>query len=102
MNVQLHTAAKAGRRLSVSRSSAYRLGDDGELQVAEVLGNLPMLLRETRRSRHLSLRTAAEQIGMSFHTVSRIESGEDCALSNAVKILHWLAPLTRQGGKSRG
>lgn len=36
MNIQLYTVAEAGRRLRVSRSSAYRLVRDGELQVVDI------------------------------------------------------------------
>lgn len=59
-------------------------------EMAEVIARLPMLLREARRARGLSLRAAARQLGMSFSTVTRMEAGEDCALSNAVAVLRWL------------
>lgn len=59
-------------------------------ELADVLANLSMLLREARRARQLSVRAAARQLGMSFATVSRVESGEDCMLSNVVAILRWL------------
>jgi ribosome-binding protein aMBF1 (putative translation factor) len=48
------------------------------------------LLREARRARGLSLRAAADELGMSFNTVTRIEHGADCALSNAVAAMRWL------------
>lgn len=63
-------------------------------ELVSVLAALPLLLRETRRQRGLSSRAAARQIGCSFSTVSRIESGEDCALSNAVAILRWIGEPT--------
>lgn len=59
-------------------------------ELAEVIANLPMLLREARRVRRLSIRAAAREIGMSFSTVTRIENGGDCALSNAGAVLRWL------------
>jgi hypothetical protein len=59
-------------------------------ELADVLATLPLLLRAERRRRQLSVRAAAEELGMSFATVSRIEAGEDCALSNAAKVLRWL------------
>jgi len=59
-------------------------------ELAQVLAALPMLLREARRTRRLSIRTAAAEMDMSFSTVNRIESGEDCILSNAVTVLRWL------------
>lgn len=69
-------------------SGGGRLTPYGEL--ADVIGHLPLLLREGRRARGLSVRAAARQLGCSFSTVSRMESGEDCALSNAVAVLRWL------------
>lgn len=59
-------------------------------ELADVIGNLPLLLREARRARGLSLRAAAAELDMSFNTVTRIEHGTDCALSNAVAVLRWL------------
>ncbi|MFG2165537.1 helix-turn-helix domain-containing protein [Micromonospora chersina] len=58
--------------------------------LAQVLADLPRLLRAERRRRQLSVRAAARELGCSFATVSRIESGEDCVLSNAVTVLRWL------------
>lgn len=45
MSIQLYTVVEAGRRLSVSRSSAYRLVRDGELPVVDVAatGSKPKL-----------------------------------------------------------
>lgn len=59
-------------------------------ELADVIGNLPLLLREARRARRLSVRAAAKEVGCSFSTISRMENGEDCALSNAVAVLRWL------------
>jgi transcriptional regulator with XRE-family HTH domain len=65
-------------------------------ELAEVIARLPMLLREARRARGLSMRAAARELGISFSTVHRIEEGQDCALSNAVAVLRWL-DQTREG-----
>lgn len=59
-------------------------------ELADVIANLPVLLREARRARGLSLRAAAKELGMSFSTVTRMEEGNDCALANAVAVLRWL------------
>lgn len=64
-------------------------------ELATVLDNLPMLLREARRWRRLSTRAASAEIGISFSTISRIESGIDCTLPNAIAVLRW---LDHQGG----
>jgi ribosome-binding protein aMBF1 (putative translation factor) len=62
-------------------------------ELASVLAKLPLLLREGRRQRRLSQRAAASELGCSVSTVSRIEAGEDCALSNAMSVLRWLDTL---------
>ena len=59
-------------------------------EMADVIASLPLLLREARRARGLSLRATAKELRISFSTVDRIERGEDCALSNAVAVLRWL------------
>jgi ribosome-binding protein aMBF1 (putative translation factor) len=59
-------------------------------ELADLIGSLPLLIREARRARQLSLRAAARELGVSFSTISRMENGEDCALSNAVAVLRWL------------
>jgi transcriptional regulator with XRE-family HTH domain len=59
-------------------------------ELAGVIGNVPVLLREARRARGLSLRAAARELGMSFSTVDRIERGEDGVVSNTVAVLRWL------------
>ena len=60
-------------------------------ELASVLDNLPLLLREARRARGLSVRAAAELIdGVSFNTLSRLERGRDVNLSNATAIMRWL------------
>lgn len=59
-------------------------------ELVGVIESVPLLLREARRARGLSLRAAAAQIGIAPATVCRIEAGTDCALSNAVAVLRWL------------
>lgn len=58
--------------------------------VAQVLDALPALVQEKRRRDGLSLRQAADRMGMSFSTVQRCEAGRDLALSNVVLFLQWL------------
>src|SRR4051794_35382955 len=48
-------------------------------------------LREERQRRGLSLRDLAEEIGVSFNTLSRVERGRDCRASAADVIDAWLA-----------
>lgn len=67
-------------------------------QAAHIIAGIAPRLAEERRVRELTLREAAEQIGVSRATLDRIEHGEDYVVSNAVRILTWLAsprpPLT--------
>lgn len=58
--------------------------------LADLLGALPLLLRDARRARGLSQRAAGAQIGGSYSTVCRIEAGEGCSLYSAVAVLRWL------------
>lgn len=66
-------------------------------ELADVIASLPLLLREARRARGLSMRAAAKELCISFSTVYRIEQGEDCALSNAVAVLRWLDQTPPEG-----
>jgi ribosome-binding protein aMBF1 (putative translation factor) len=59
-------------------------------EITRVLANLPLLLREARRARDLSIRGAAKQIGIGFGTVARIEAGDEVNLTNALAVLTWL------------
>jgi transcriptional regulator with XRE-family HTH domain len=80
-------------------STADQLTTYGEL--AEVIDNLPLLVRERRRQMRLSVRSAAAQIGMSFSTVSRLENGADLNGENLAAILRWLdAPESLAGGRT--
>jgi len=68
---------------------------DGHLtsyaDLAQVLDNLPLLLREARRSRGLSLRAAAKQMpGVTFNTLTRIENGAGHNVKSAAAVLRWL------------
>jgi transcriptional regulator with XRE-family HTH domain len=52
--------------------------------------SLPVRLRYNRERLKLSLRTAAEQIGIAFNTLTRIEHGEQYTEEIMIKILVWL------------
>lgn len=58
--------------------------------VLAVIDALPSVLRTVRIFRGLSLREAAQQMGMSFSTLTRIENGEECNLSNARAAIAWI------------
>ena len=71
-------------------------------ELAEVLDNMGLLLREARRARGLSFRAAAAQIGCSFSTVSRIEAGEDARWESYSAVLRWLDQTHRPPRSSSG
>lgn len=59
-------------------------------ELADLLGALPLLVREARRRNQLSLRAAGRAAGVSFSTIARVERGEDAALSTVVSLLRWI------------
>lgn len=59
-------------------------------ELAQVIDNLPVLVRERRRQARLSLRAAARQCGLSAATLSRFEGGQDLDGKNLRRILRWL------------
>ena len=65
------------------RPTSYR-------ELADMLGMLPVLLREARRARGLSGRAAAADIGMNFSTLNRIEAGARFNSDALFPILRWL------------
>jgi plasmid maintenance system antidote protein VapI len=60
-------------------------------ELAGILDNLPMILREACRGRHITQNVAAKQIGVSPSTVSRLITGVgDVSLEGAIAMLLWL------------
>lgn len=55
-----------------------------------VLRSLPARVRERRAAHGISIRQAGREMGVCFSTVSRLENGEDLALSTAIAALRWL------------
>ena len=84
---------KTEAALGLGDNPVTALPDVGALapytDVLAVIDSLPVILREARRRRGASVRAAAQEIGVSFSTVSRIETGADCNLSHAVAALRW-------------
>lgn len=58
--------------------------------VARALEELPSALRHVRRSRRLALRQVAEECGVPFTTLHRLECGGNCSLTTARAVLLWL------------
>ena len=72
-------------------------------ELADLLAQLPLLMREARRARGLRMRDVGEQVGMSASTVCRIEAGGDCSLTGAISVLRWLGrPIELPEGSDRG
>lgn len=59
-------------------------------ELAEVIEHLPILIRETLRTRKLSLRQAGLEIGTSASKIMRIERGDDFSAKTIVDVLRWL------------
>lgn len=59
-------------------------------ELISVLDSLPLLVRETRRRRGLSLRAAAPLVGVESTTIHRCEQGDNLRLNNAVALLRWV------------
>jgi hypothetical protein len=73
-----------------ARESAVLPGYDDLIVVLETL---PLLIRETRRRKRLSLRAAGEVLGVSASTAMRWERGETVGLGveGIVAVLRWAA-----------
>jgi transcriptional regulator with XRE-family HTH domain len=60
-------------------------------QLIEILDNLPRLIKETRRARHLNLLDAGEQSGVNATTLHRIERGDTgYRMEHVPKLLRWI------------
>lgn len=59
-------------------------------ELAAVLESMPLICRETRRIRRLSLRSAADKMGVSFSTIGRFENGEDARYETFIAVMKWL------------
>lgn len=64
---------------------------DSYTAAIEVLEALSTAVKAVRLSRAISLRSVAAETGVSFSTVTRIESGEDCTVGSALALLRWMA-----------
>lgn len=65
-------------------------------EVATVLENLGLIIREARRARRLSLREMGAQVPCSYSALSRMESGAgNLNRDNLVAVLRWLAEPPR-------
>lgn len=63
------------------------------VELADILDALPMLLVQERRARDMTIVRAAEDIGVSSATVSRIETGGGFHAESAALVLRWLGTV---------
>lgn len=70
------------------------MSDDGVpaayTELISVLEALPLLVRETRRRKALSLRAAAVDSGVQMSTLQRCEQGAGMHLASVVPLLRWV------------
>lgn len=67
-----------------------RQGPNRHPAMGALLEQVPSALRARREIRGLSLRAAADEIGIGFNTVYRIEHGGDFTVSNLRAVVKWL------------
>lgn len=58
--------------------------------VADALEALPAAIAAVRTARRLSLRDAAEQMGIPHSNLDRLEKGGNCTLTTLVAAVRWL------------
>ena len=60
-------------------------------ELLNLLDGLPMLVRETRRRRGMSMRAVHAVTGVAASTIQRCEAGtQDVSLDNAKTLLRWV------------
>ncbi len=64
--------------------------EDRPADTPAALGALPRIVKAQREARGLSLRAAADEIGISFNSLSRFERGELPDVTGLLAMLRWL------------
>ncbi len=82
-NLRARAQAAEARALQAQARTSFA-------ELADVLDNLGPLAYKTRATRQLSLRAAANAIGISSTTLHRIERGDGAHSHSAALILRWL------------
>lgn len=59
-------------------------------ELADIIEQLPLLVESARRSRRLSQRALARELGLSPSTVCRVEDGQECSSVTLAAVLRWL------------
>ena len=58
--------------------------------LAQVISDLPVIVRAARRMRRLSVRALADEVGVSPMTISRVENGREAEGPTLRLLLLWL------------
>ena len=90
----IHTVSMNRRRKSPSPHGAGALRDANqgvEMTDDRLQPELGESLRAERRRRRMSLRDLADEIGVGFNTLSRVERGQVPTLRNYELIVRWLS-----------
>ncbi len=58
--------------------------------LAQVISDLPVIVRAARRMRRLSMRSLADEVGVSHSTIYRVENGQEIAGPTVRLLLLWL------------
>lgn len=58
--------------------------------LTDAIEALPAAARAVRQARRLSLRDAAEQIGIPFNNLNRFENGGNCTLETVLAVARWV------------
>lgn len=79
-------------KIDAFRESAARQTLTGYGELIEVLESLPVILREARRRKGVSIRQAAIELDVSFSSISRWEAGiTHPDTPKIIKVLRWSA-----------
>lgn len=73
------------------RSASSNIKPTGYAELLQVLDNLPLIVRETRRRKGLSLRAAQAESGVDQGTILSAERGGNLTVANVRALLQWVA-----------
>lgn len=65
--------------------------------VAEAIAALPAAVAAVRSARRLSLRAAADEMGIGFSNLHRLEKGGNCTLATVTAAARWLEGPANSG-----
>lgn len=63
---------------------------DTRPSLTDAIESLPAAAKAVRQARLMSLRDAADQIGIPFNNLARFEQGGNCTLATVVAVARWV------------